>query len=125
MTAALRVLAQGGTVESAAEAAGVAIGTLYVYLRDPGATAYLRQARAASTEITATSLHAHTTAAVERLRAIMDDPEASQATVTRAATALLAEARAWRDADHEERLTAIEDAIEATRNPTPGLRALP
>lgn len=110
MAAALNRLAEGGTTAQAAEAAGVTTRTILQYLRDPDFLHRLREARGATNEMIVVALTHFALEAVERLHQVMNDPRSTQASVVKAATSILAEARAHRDADIDARLTELEAA---------------
>jgi hypothetical protein len=75
--------------------------------------------RATIATTTAALLTAQTRASIEHLHDVMTDPQVSDSVRVRAAGLLLTEARAWRDADMEPRLVALEEA--AVRQSAPSV----
>lgn len=74
----------------------------------PAALACCRKMSEYVSGLILTALTSYALDAVERLHAMMTDPLSTQSTVVRAATAILAEARAYRDIDLDLRLTELE-----------------
>jgi hypothetical protein len=112
--AVLDALSRGATIAQAATEARVSSRTVRAYLATPEFQHHLRTRRATTAALTTATLTHYTVEAVQRLHTLMTDPHSSPATIARAATTLLSEARAWRDTDLEERLTALEQAAEHT-----------
>lgn len=109
--AVIEALAHGATYEQAAQTAGVLPATVTRYASDPAFMARVQARRATIATTTAALLTAQTRASIEHLHDVMTDPQVSDSVRVRAAGLLLTEARAWRDADMEARLVALEQAI--------------
>ncbi len=108
--AVLDALAKGMTYQQAADTAGVLVATVTRYAADPVFQQRLRDAQATYTATITRTLTARAAYAIDVLSREM--VQGVNPTVrVRAALGLLAEARAWRDTDLDERLTALESQV--------------
>jgi len=107
--AALLVLAQGGSAEDAARAAGVSSRTIHRWAADPDFAARVAELRA---ELLARTVGALVDASLDAVRTLRECLKArSEATRVRAATALLHALVVVRESvDLEQRIAALEAA---------------
>ncbi|MCF8527758.1 MAG: hypothetical protein K9G24_02340 [Candidatus Nanopelagicales bacterium] len=109
--ALVHAAATGRTIEQIAEDLSMSRGTVARRLNEPATQHRIRVRRAeVASELTASPIDRAHTAADLLMAVIVDEFLAPQHRV-RAATSLLAEARAWRDADMEGRLVAVKEAL--------------
>ena len=109
---AIGALLTHSTHEAAAKAAGVSESTLARWLREPTFAAAVREARRRALEQALGTLSAATAEAVETLRACLGAE--GEAVRVRAAVAILEHAmRGAEVTDLEERIAALEAALEA------------
>ena len=106
---ALNALALGLTPAQAAQHSGLARSTIDRYLSQPDFRADLATRHAENVGEVNRLLTARAIAAVGVLTRLMNDAPLGS-TQANAARAILAESRAWRDADLEARLQALEAA---------------
>ncbi len=101
------------SVATAAQASGLSVRTLYNYLADQDFKAELSRRQGEILAMTATSLVGLTGQAVETLREIMNDSEATPATRRKAAQAVLSQARqAVLATGLADRVAALEQKLE-------------
>jgi len=109
---AIGALLTNPTHEAAAKAAGVSESTLARWMRDPTFAAAVREARRRALEQALGALSAATAEAVETLRVLLGAE--GEAVRVRAAVAILDHAlRGAETQDLEERIAALEAALEA------------
>jgi transcriptional regulator with XRE-family HTH domain len=108
----LDAIADGCTYQQAAKRAGVQVSTVARYMQDDEFTAELQAKRATLATVTSAALTSKCLDAIEQLHSLMNDPRSTQTTKAKAASTLLAEARAWRDADIDERITELENKAQ-------------
>lgn len=109
---AVAALLTCATYEEAAKVAGVGVSTLSRWLREPSFAGAVREARRRALEQALGTLSAATAEAVETLRACLGAE--GEAVRVRAAVAILEHAmRGAEVTDLEERIAALEAALEA------------
>ena len=107
----IAALLGNGTIKAAAAAAGIAPRTIYDRMKDKAFREEYKTARADIVRQAATSLNGKTTAAIETVAQIMQDPETHPAIRLQAAQTILTHA-----AKFAERLTAAERIAEAEQD---------
>jgi hypothetical protein len=112
--AVMAAIADGCTYQEAAHRAGVQVSTVARYMQDPEFTHALNGLRATIASTNSAALNSRCLDAIERLHSLMNDPRSTQSVQAKAASTLLAEARAWKDADIEQRLIELEGQAQRT-----------
>jgi hypothetical protein len=114
--AAVLALLSSRSVEDAAKVAEVPVRTLYRWLKEPAFNAAYRQAKREAYGQAIARLHQMASAAVSTLGKVMVDPATPPATKVRAADSILSHtSKAIEIEDIEARVTALEDAEDASK----------
>ena len=100
------------TFRDAARAARIPIRSAYKIRSRPHVQAAIRKAAKEALEDATARLHGLAGKAIVALEAVLDDEEAPPAVTVRAALGVLEATRRFREDELEERLTALEAAME-------------
>jgi len=113
---AIRALLLKSTVRAAAGQAGLSEGTLYRYLRNPVFKASLHKRQSETISAATAALSGLVGEAVETLRKVLEDKNASDAVRVRAALGILQERRRATELDElSERVSQLEDRLEKAK----------
>jgi hypothetical protein len=105
-----QALALGYTATEVADMVGITAGHVRRRMNEPGVVHATRVRRSEIAAQVTASLITAAKEAADVLQNIIEDELQTPAVRVRASTALLNEARAWKDADIEDRLIALEEA---------------